>query len=44
MEELLADPGQAREWGEAARRTIDERFSMDRFVCAWNDAFAMVTA
>lgn len=44
MEELLSDPDQAREWGIAARRTVAERFSMDRFVAAWNDAFAMVTA
>ncbi len=44
MEELLRDPGQAREWGRAARRTIAERFSMDRFVAAWDDALTMVTA
>ncbi len=44
MEELLADPGQAKAWGDAARRTAEERFSIDRFVADWNDAFAMVTA
>lgn len=44
MEELLADPGLARAWGEAARRTAEERFSIDRFLCDWSDAFAMVTA
>ena len=44
MDELLADPGQARAWGEAARQTVEERFSIDRFVADWNDALAMVTA
>lgn len=44
MEELLADPAQARSWGDAARRTAEERFSIDRFVFDWNDALAMVTA
>ena len=44
MDELLLFPELARTWGEAARRTVQERFSIDRFVAAWNDAFAMVTA
>ncbi len=44
MDELLADRDQARAWGEAARCTIAERFSIDRFVADWNDALAMVTA
>ncbi len=44
MDELLEDHDQARVWGEAARHTIEERFSIDRFVTDWNDAFAMVTA
>ena len=43
MDELLADPEQAREWGRAARRTAEERFSIDRFVADWNDALTMVT-
>ena len=44
MEELLADREQAIAWGEAARRTVQERFSIDRFVADWYQAFAMVTA
>ena len=44
MDELLADPRQAKVWGDAARRTVEERFSIDRFVADWNEAFAMVTA
>ncbi len=44
MEELLADPAQAKAWGDAARRTAEERFSIDRFVADWNDTLAMVTA
>jgi hypothetical protein len=44
MDELLEFPELARTWGEAARRTVQERFSIDRFVAAWSDTFAMVTA
>ncbi len=44
MEELIADPDLARQWGDAARLTVNERFSIDRFVEDWNDALAMVTA
>ena len=43
MEELLADPAMARAWGDGARRTAEERFSIDRFVANWNETFAMVT-
>ena len=31
---LLSDPGRARRMGEAARQSINERFSMDRMVAA----------
>ena len=33
---LLEDPGLCKRLGEEARRTIVERFSMDRFVRDWN--------
>lgn len=35
MRTLLEDPGLAREWGEAGRRTALERFSSERFVDDW---------
>jgi hypothetical protein len=44
MQELLAHRDLAAAWGEQARRTARERFNIDRFVCDWNDTFAMVTA
>ena len=44
MRELLADRGEARRLGDGARRSAEERFSIDRFVSDWNDAFALVTA
>ena len=44
MRELLADPAEARRLGEGARRTARERFSIERFVRDWNQAFADVTA
>ncbi len=43
MHELLADPSEARRLGEGARRTAQERFSIDRFVRDWDRAFADVT-
>jgi len=43
MRELLADPAEARRLGEGARRTALERFSIDRFVRAWDGAFRDVT-
>ena len=43
MHELLVDRDLAFAWGAAARETVAERFSMDRFVAAWNETFAMVT-
>lgn len=36
---LLDNPARCRELGENARRTIIERFSMDKFVSRWNDVF-----
>ncbi|HEV3497870.1 MAG TPA: glycosyltransferase family 1 protein, partial [Actinomycetes bacterium] len=44
MQDLLADPGEARRLGEGARRTALERFSIDRFVADWDAAFRLVTA
>jgi glycosyltransferase involved in cell wall biosynthesis len=40
MQDLLADPGEARRLGENARRSASERFSIDRFARDWEDAFA----
>ena len=39
MQELLADPEQARLIGEAGRRTVRERFGLERFVADWDAAF-----
>jgi glycosyltransferase involved in cell wall biosynthesis len=36
---LLEDEGLARHLGDNARRTIVERFNMDKFVRAWDDVF-----
>ena len=44
MQQLLANPGWARELGEAGRRTAEERFHIDRFVADWNAAFRLVLA
>ncbi len=43
MRALLADPGEARRLGRGARAQALERFSLDRFVADWNEAFALVT-
>ncbi len=43
MRALLRDPGLARKWGEAARRTALERFGINRFIADWNDALRAVT-
>lgn len=43
MRDLLADEGLARRLGEGARRAAMERFSIDRFVRDWLDAFCDVT-
>jgi hypothetical protein len=42
MHELLRDPGLARRLGDGARRTALERYSIERFVADWMDAFATV--
>lgn len=36
MRLLIADPELARHWGEAARRTAQERFGIERFVADWD--------
>jgi glycosyltransferase involved in cell wall biosynthesis len=43
MKRLLSDPEEARHLGEGARRTALERFSIDRFVSDWDDAFRDVS-
>lgn len=43
MRELLANPGEARRLGDAARRIALERFSIHRFIRDWDAAFALVT-
>jgi glycosyltransferase involved in cell wall biosynthesis len=39
MRRLLADPEEARRVGEAGRRTVHERFNLERFVVDWEAAF-----
>jgi glycosyltransferase involved in cell wall biosynthesis len=39
---LLKDPAEARRLGEAARRTANERFHIDRFVADWMDALRQI--
>jgi len=39
MVELLNNPELCQELGKAARQTIQEKFSMDRFVGEWNSLF-----
>ncbi|MES2887195.1 MAG: glycosyltransferase family 4 protein [Pseudomonadota bacterium] len=43
MRQLIANPGLARHWGEAARRTALERFAIERFVDDWLRTFNEVT-
>lgn len=43
-QKLLADPTLARNLGDAARRTIVERFSMGTFVDNWNNIFERAAA
>lgn len=38
MLRLTSDPALAARWGAAAKETAQQRFSMDRFVCQWQDA------
>lgn len=35
IDHVLEHPDQARRWGEAARRRVEERFSMDRAAAEW---------
>lgn len=39
LERLLANPEEARRLGENARKTIVEKFNLDRFVNSWNNLF-----
>ena len=39
MRQLLANPEEARRVGEAGRRTVRERFGLERFVADWEAAF-----
>ena len=43
MQELLRDPALARQLGDAARRTAEERFGIARFVADWEAALQLVT-
>lgn len=43
MKWLIAEPEEARRMGEAARRTAEERFNIDRFVRDWNEVLAEAT-
>lgn len=40
MQELLADPDEARVLGRGARRAAEARFGIERFAQDWDDAFA----
>src|SRR5438105_3087349 len=44
MRQLVADPALARRWGDAARRTAQERFGIDRFVADWDRLLRRVAA
>ena len=44
MRQLVADPALARRWGDAARRTAQERFGIDRFVADWDRLLRGVAA
>jgi hypothetical protein len=44
MRSLLADPGLARKWGEAARRTAIDHYGIDRFVSEWMRLFEEIAA
>ncbi|MDP9487303.1 MAG: hypothetical protein M3Q49_16225 [Actinomycetota bacterium] len=44
MSSLLDDPEEARRLGEAGRRTIRERFGLERFATDWEAAFAEAVA
>ena len=42
MQELLQDPGLARDWGEAGRRYANVRFHINRFVAEWEAVLTSV--
>jgi glycosyltransferase involved in cell wall biosynthesis len=42
MRALLRDPALARQWGENARRTAQQRFGFGRFMDEWNQALHQV--
>ena len=44
MRELLDAPQEARRLGEKARQYAEDRFSLDRFVNEWNEAFSEAAA
>ena len=44
MQRLIADPAEARRWGDAGRRMALERFGIERFVEDWLAVFALVAA
>ncbi|CAA9468555.1 MAG: Glycosyltransferase [uncultured Rubrobacteraceae bacterium] len=44
MRGLLGDPGEARRLGEAGRRTIRDRFGLERFAMDWEAAFEEAAA
>jgi glycosyltransferase involved in cell wall biosynthesis len=44
MRQLIAEPELARQWGEQARRTAEERFNIGRFVDDWMRLLASVAA
>jgi glycosyltransferase involved in cell wall biosynthesis len=35
MRQLIAEPELARQWGDEARRTAEERFNIGRFIDDW---------
>ncbi|WP_298010982.1 glycosyltransferase family 4 protein [uncultured Aquabacterium sp.] len=43
MQQLIADPREARRMGERARQAAHDRFHIDRFVADWQDVFKQVT-
>jgi hypothetical protein len=44
MNDLIADPAEARRLGEGARQAALERFNIHRFAEDWNRAFRLVTS
>jgi glycosyltransferase involved in cell wall biosynthesis len=43
MKFLLREPQEARRLGEGARRTMVDRYHIDRFARDWEEAFAFVS-